>query len=401
MQNNNLNFYTFGINNNTYFKNNIKQYIDIFPAITRIIYNNEINNILINKLNDNKSLFVISNIDNNYSIDKLPLYPIILFNQKIIIITSILLQQIGGIPINNNFDNVLITILGNIKKYIGGVITDNINKVKDYKGDTVENYFGKSPFEKKSAVVKISSKNSVTNFQNCYHGWLSKSTKLNLKYAIQTFKPKNILELGSWFGKSASYMINLMPDSNFYFFDKFQNICKSPYKIEKFNVLDKFYFTYPRFETFYKNITDLNYTGDIYAIRNNAFDSLDMLKKYNIEVNMIFIDFCKKTDELITFLNKCIKIYPNAIIVGDDYVFDTVKQALFEFISQNKYYIGLLPESYILSPNKLEKYNELYKKFSKKDDKDKNNDKNNDKVDILKELITSNEFEKAIELIKK
>ena len=122
-----------------------------------------------------------------------------------------------------------------------------------------------------------------------------------------------------------------------------------------------------------------------------------MLKKYNIEVNMIFIDFIKKTDELITFLNKCIKIYPNAIIVGDDYVFDTVKQALFEFISQNKYYIGLLPESYILSPNKLEKYNELYKKFSKKDDKDKNNDK----VDILKELITSNEFEKAIELIKK
>ena len=401
----NLIFYTFGINNNDYFIKNVHKYIESNVKVTNYIYDNNINDILIKHLNSTM-IFIISDksIDkfSDYDITNIPLYPIILYNKKCIIITSILLQQIGGIPIYDKFDDVLINILGNIKKYIGGVITDNINKIKKYKGDIYINNFGITLFEKQSSVIQINNKNSVKNFTNCYHGWLSKSTKLNLKYAINKFSPKNIVELGSWYGKSASYMIELTPTSNFYFFDKFQNICNSPYKIDKFNVLNKFYFTHSRMETFYKNITDLNPKGKIYAIRKNAFESLDMLKQYNIDVDMIFIDFIKKTYELTQFLIKCVKLYPNAVIVGDDYVFDTVKQALIKFmaIHKNKYHIGFLPESYIISSYTLDNYDNLYTIIKKMDD-DKNEKIKNDHYKYINILISNNNFDEALQIIKK
>jgi hypothetical protein len=396
----NLIFYTFGLNNNDYFITNVHKYIEIKPLIINHIYNNNINAILDKQLNTD-SLFIISETSIDYDIINIPLYPIILYNKKCIIITSILLQQIGGIPIHNNFDTVLINIVGNIKKYIGGILTDNINKIKTCKCDTYKNNFGTTLFDKSSSVIKINNKNSVKNFTNCYHGWLSKSTKLNLKYALDNYKPKNIVELGSWYGKSASYMIELLPTSNFYFFDKFQNICTSPYKIDKFNVLNKFYFTYPRLETFYKNITDLQPKGNIYAIRKNAFESLDMLKQHNIDVDMIFIDFIKKTHELTQFLNKCVKIYPHAVIVGDDYVFDTVKQALIKFmaINKNKYHIGFLPESYIISSHNLINHDKLYT-IIKKNDNNKNVNLEKDHYNDANMLISNNKFDDALKIIK-
>jgi hypothetical protein len=400
MEKDKLDFYTFGINNNDYFVTNVIKYINVKPNIKNIIYDANTNNNLKKEL-DSDTVFIISEnkIDSSfYELESIPKYPIILFNKKYLIITSILLQQIGGIPLNMNISKMLLTILHNIKKYIGGVIIDDILKIKEYKCcDIYENNFGDTKFEKHSSVVKIVNKNSVKHFDNCYHGWLSISTQLNLKYAIHQFKPKNIVELGSWFGKSASYMIKLSPDSNYYFFDKFQNVCKSPYKIEKFNVLDKFYFTYQRFETFYKNITDINYTGDVYAIRKDAYESLNMLKKHDIKVDLIFIDFIKRTSDLIDFLKKCIDIYPNAVIVGDDYVFDSVKQALFEFMSQNKCYVGILPESYVMASVKLINYNNVYTdlKSSKYDKKDQNYD-----YDNVKKILSNGNFDDVLEYIK-
>jgi predicted O-methyltransferase YrrM len=282
---------------------------------------------------------------------------------------------------------------GNIKKYLGGIIVDDKTKIKNAKYELYNNNFADNKFEKNISIIKLQYKNSVTEYDNCYHGWLANSTKLNLKFVIDKIKPKNIVELGSWYGLSASYMIKMLLKSNFYFFDKFQNICLSPYIIDKFNVLNKFYFTYSRMETFYKNIMDCNSSGNIYACRMNALNSIEFLKKYNIEIDLIFIDFLKKTHELLDFLNVCIINYPNAVIVGDDYVFDTVKYAIVKFskMHNNKYNIYVLPESYIISKIELDGHDKIFEKTKK--------DKPENKYNQVKKLIENNEFDLAFDKI--
>lgn len=74
-------------------------------------------------------------------------------------------------------------------------------------------------------------------------------------------------------------MLNLCSNTTFYSVDKFQNICKSPYEIKKYHPINTFYFTYPRFETFYKNMIDNMGNNSVYAIRYDAYTILEHLKK--------------------------------------------------------------------------------------------------------------------------
>lgn len=386
---NKLHFHTFGPNDNSYFISLVQQYKNIKPNNIHFEYDDNINDNLKKHLNDETVVFIIGN---NVTIDRIPCYPIIIFEKKTIIISSIVLQQIGGIPIAENIEKCFDLMYGNIEKYLGGIIVDNLTFITKTKHLLYDNYFADNKFEKNISVVKIQYKNSTSYFDNCSHGWLAGSTKYNLKFVIDKIKPKNIVELGSWYGLSASYMINITPKSNFYFFDKFQNICLSPYIIDKFNVLNKFYFTFPRMETFCKNIMDCNPSGNIYGCRMNALKSIDLLKKNDISIDLIFIDFLKKTHELFNFLNVCISNYPNAVIVGDDYVFDTVKYAIVKFskLHGNKYNIYILPESYIISKIKLDGH----------DDKKIKKDKSENMYKKVKKLIENNEFDLALTIIK-
>jgi cephalosporin hydroxylase len=43
-------------------------------------------------------------------------------------------------------------------------------------------------------------------------GWFSTENKKNLEYLITTYKPKCIVELGTWLGLSAIHMASILPD---------------------------------------------------------------------------------------------------------------------------------------------------------------------------------------------
>jgi hypothetical protein len=63
-------------------------------------------------LNDENIVFVIGN---NIKIGVIPCYPIFIFEEKTIIISSIVLQQIGGIYVTDNIDKCFDMMYGNIK----------------------------------------------------------------------------------------------------------------------------------------------------------------------------------------------------------------------------------------------------------------------------------------------
>lgn len=337
---------------------------------------------------------------------KFPKYPIIDFTNSRIIITSIILLQLKGLPKFSNFGDCIKKMLINIKEYLGCVLTDNLDLLTKSitLGDIYNNLYYENDFLRNNNVIKLNFESSKM-FSTNEHGWLSKDTKLNLEYGITKYKPTNILELGSWMGKSTCYMRKLI-DANFYCFDKFQNVCLSPYLIKSYNPINKFYFTCQRLETFSKNIMNIkNRDNNVYAIRKDAYKSLEFMHKYGINVDMIFIDFIKSQYKLYTFLCDCIRYFPNTIIVGDDYVFDTVKQGVAKFIMRNqKIKIGLLDESYIVSKNLRDYHlvkNEFLKYKNIKKDINQGIIKNtNDKYKYVYNLLKENKFFESLNYIK-
>lgn len=182
------------------------------------------------------------------------------------IITWILLKQIHLLSNfnSNNYIN-LYCLLNNISYYIGGVLTNNLKLLNSFDekiktNNYLYNYvysFNKNNIEFNKYVVKITNHNSIKYYPSIEHGWLNYDTKLALKYIIKKFKSKILVELGSWFGNSAIYIKNIDPSIKLFCFDKFQNINESRFIISKYNSIDKFYFTYNRFEVFYKNMINM------------------------------------------------------------------------------------------------------------------------------------------------
>lgn len=378
------NFYTFS-SKTKYFINNVLKFIkpranQLPLSIKYINITTQTNklNTEINKLLSTTDVFVIghlTSINMNHSIPDIPVYPIV--SSKYVILTPQLFTQLNGIDVSNLIPNILYKI----KHIIGGFLCSNNEISKIYE-----------ILDKQMLSLDISSLNigltqdhRITKLQSVrqffysnYHGWLSEDTQFNLKYAIQTYKPKNILELGSWLGKSAHYMKTLIPQSTLYCFDKFQNICHSPYKFEKYNPLDRFYLNFIRYETFWAN---MNTFSNVYTIREDAFRSLDMMKDKKID--MIYIDFIKSEKKLSNFLKKIFKLYPNTVIVGDDYVFTPVKKAIKQLLHTKNRYFGLLGESYIISPTPLP--TEYHKDYEI------------NKANISKKISVYNEIEELLE----
>jgi len=351
--------------------------------------------ISINKINKT-NLFIIytnKNYEQTYNYSFIPLFPMILKeNNNLLFIITPMALEIMDLFHSKQFEKEFYFKT----QYYYNAIISNFSITNNH-------------FKNFSIEIEENKINNINNFNLNYlkkhkQGWLSEYTKENIKYVMNEFKPKVMVELGSWLGLSTEYIKSLDKNKNIdlYCFDKFQNILHTPYKFNKYNPLDKFYFNVPRIETFYKNMEDYD---NIYTVIGNIDIKkiLKLFKQKNINVDVFFIDFEKKTFCLNFIINNILQYFPEAIIIGDDLVFDSVKKSVYTLMIQNKMYYGILEESYILSNKMLKNYEHiLQKKMSKKSKKENivnniilqiqknniyiNNDKKYHKIFILKTL---------------
>lgn len=366
---NGYNFHTFK-NKNKYFTDNLFKFINRKPVVAKLELGGDLNKEICSMISD-IDLFLIGEVSETSLI---PSYPII--EKRGIAITPVLFIQMNGFS-SGGVDKVMKNFIWKCKELIGGYLSSE-KKLFDAKRDNLDHGLTKN--YRISKVIPVRQ-----YFCPNSHGWLSRDTAYNLRYAIDKFKPKTVLELGSWLGKSAHYMKGIKPDIKMYCFDKFQNVCLTPYSYNKPTPIDHFYFNFLRYETFWAN---LNEFSDVYMISDNAFKAPMMFK--SDEIDMIYIDFIKSEKKLMDFLEELFKKFPNTVIVGDDFVFDQVKVAFKKELTQYKKYVGILEESYIISPKPLDK--EYYKTFEEK--------KLSPYAEVAK-LIESGKFPLAVRMVKK
>ena len=274
-----------------------------------------------------------------------PLYAV--FGENYVLITKIISKQI----FQKAQKCTAIDIMDLFIFEMGGALCEkNIRPLKKH-------FRGNDNFEF-NVIWNIPPLKELLHIEPKMHGWFSKNTELSILYILKNYKHKNIIEFGSWFGQSSSFILkNMNRSTTLYCFDKFQNIMKSPYSKTTVDKLDLFFLRTPRFETFCRNLAPfLTDNKVVYTVKydiNKAFQ--DIIIPLSIGFDIIFIDAIKKCSLLINLIETCLYINPKVIIIGDDYVFESVKKSI--LFAQSKFTdlnIFATHENYIITRLKLD-----------------------------------------------
>ncbi len=254
-------------------------------------------------------------------VNMMPLYAIV--GKKYILITKIISRQIYTLSARG------CSVEGIMDLYLyemGAVMTDGqITPLREFKGVKIP------------SVIWSVNPSYVAHIKPKMHGWFSRYTALCLEYVLTNYQYGVVVELGSWFGKSTGFILQKMrKGSKLYCFDKFQNIVLSPYKMDPPAKIDQFYLTTPRYETFCKNISPYLRDKKCYTVKHDVNDFLTITSANFVTPDVVFIDAVKNTDKLVRMVNAIFRCNRKAIIVGDDYVFDTVKKAVNILVKNKK-----------------------------------------------------------------
>ncbi len=204
--------------------------------------------------------------------------------------------------------------MGIIKKYIGGYVTDN-----------------NQPFEVDRSAAdiiafKITPSLAVT--EPFMHGWYSDKTREALEGAIQYYKPKVVVELGVWYGKSTVGIFQSSPHKiDYYGFDYFTPTATNPDYVTE-TPIDKLFVKHFRLESAVANVAPYSKKHNIHFLFHDVLKSDEVINKLKVVPDLLFIDAIKNTTELQNTIDAYLKLNPNIVIVGDDYVFDSVKRAV-------------------------------------------------------------------------
>eukprot|EP01138_Halocafeteria_seosinensis_P005723 gb/GECG01005851.1/.p1 GENE.gb/GECG01005851.1/~~gb/GECG01005851.1/.p1 ORF type:complete len:795 (+),score=55.60 gb/GECG01005851.1/:1-2385(+) len=193
------------------------------------------------------------------------------------------------------------------------------------------------------------------------HGWLSTDTRTILSASCKLSKAKTVLELGTWYGLSTNHIAEQLLMSShgptqIFTVDAFPNVASFGRPIRTVEPIHKMFYNYLRLETAHRNLQassealfrqDPN--GGIYTVTVDCHDAPEMLSTFGVVPDLVFMDCEKDTERLATLLEKIHCLFPETPIVGDDYVFPSVREAI---SSLPKHYCCIkLDEAYVILPD--------------------------------------------------
>ena len=164
------------------------------------------------------------------------------------------------------------------------------------------------------------------------HGWFTNQSTL-AKFLNPNIKV--VVELGSWLGSSTRFILDYAPNATVIAIDHWSDNIKdygnggstdasSDDGIEKIGTL---------WETFLVNCW--NYKNRLYPVRAYTQDGLKKLKNYNIIADVVYIDASHSYEDVMADITLSRKLWPDAQIVGDDYIWESVRRAVHEYANKN------------------------------------------------------------------
>ncbi len=163
-----------------------------------------------------------------------------------------------------------------------------------------------------------------------FHGWLGHGNKKFLKQCVEDTSIKVIVELGSWYGKSAQYMMKTAThDLTLICVDIWsaQDIesGNQVIKNEKFGDMVR---EHPLYQNFISNLWD--YADKVIPIKDTTINGLKLIHEKGIEPDVIYIDANHTYNDVKAEITLSRQLFPFAIICGDDWNWSGVERAVKE-----------------------------------------------------------------------
>ncbi len=162
------------------------------------------------------------------------------------------------------------------------------------------------------------------------HGWLGRGNKAYLTSLVKNENIKVIVELGSWYGKSAHMMMTeANHDITLFCVDLWsgEDIKEGNQVItaKKFgDMVDK----HSLYETFIKNLWE--YRGKVVPLQMTTLEGLKVIHQLGVKPDVVYIDANHTYDDVKAEFMLIKELFPDTQICGDDYNFDGVAKAVEE-----------------------------------------------------------------------
>lgn len=156
-------------------------------------------------------------------------------------------------------------------------------------------------------------------------GWLGAGSEVMLSRSLSP-KTKLVVELGSWLGLSTRFIADHAPRATVVCVDHWQG---SP----EHQSQERFQRLLPRlFETFQARCW--NYRERIVPLRTSSLDGLQRVAEAGLDPDLVYIDAEHTYEAVSAELRLARKLFPHALLCGDDYDWTGVRQAVGEFAAQ-------------------------------------------------------------------
>jgi hypothetical protein len=160
------------------------------------------------------------------------------------------------------------------------------------------------------------------------HGWFLQ-THVNVFTKIITDKVKVIIEIGSWYGASTRWLAETAPaNAKIYAIDMWDDnfiLQDDHYTSNKYSMISE----HPLYDTFLVNLW--NHRNRVVPLRMDGVAGLEYLKAQGVVPDIIYIDADHHYDAVKRDIRACLRLFPGAILVGDDYGnYDDVRRAVHE-----------------------------------------------------------------------
>lgn len=161
-------------------------------------------------------------------------------------------------------------------------------------------------------------------------GWFCNQNEI-----LEIFSKKKystLLEIGTWLDQSTLFFLRNFPD--------LQVICLDHWLGSIEHLEDKQWRDYipTLYDTFLANVWD--FKSRIIPLRADCYTGLKLLEKFNITPDIIYLDGSHDYESVYYDLTNITKLFPSSKLIGDDWRYQSIQQALKDCYSIAPYNIA-------------------------------------------------------------
>ena len=153
------------------------------------------------------------------------------------------------------------------------------------------------------------------------HGWLAQENRDNLKGLLIDINEPLVIELGTWVGKSAKFMLDLNDDLRIVTIDTFRGSPELLSNPEFVKMIDSG--LKPQAQ---RNLFDYRKRCCILELQSHV--GLIRLYRNGLKPDLIYIDASHEYSNALRDMKLALEFFPDAIVCGDDSNFPGVARAL-------------------------------------------------------------------------